>query len=165
MLSTHLIVDAAFFVGVALAFNPARKIIRRLLSSYNKKSNEDLEKAEALTERLNVMLKRVTPKHIEIDSHVDEILSLAEERCQAIFKKGKKDMEKMIEDNINLATEKIEMRIENFMRSLRLTAVDVAAGATHRLVREDIDGHSMGSRDSGSSASTGSDDNVVKKLH
>lgn len=165
MLSTHLIVDIAFFVGMALAFNPARKIVRRFLSNCDKKSSEGVKKAEALTQKMNMMLCNVAPKRVEIDSHVNEILSLAEERCRAIFKRGQQDLEKMVEDNINLAAEKIEMRIENFMRSLRLTAVDVAAGATHRMMREDIDGHGMETRDGGSPSSAGSDDNMLKKLH
>lgn len=162
MLSTHLIVDFAFFVGLAFAFNPARKFIKRFLSSCAKETDERTDKALALSEKLNGLLGNMSPKRSEVDGHVNEILSLAEDRCRTIFKRGQQDLEKMIEENINLAAEKIEMRIENFVRSLRLSAVDVAAGAAHRMIREDIDGHGM---DRDSTSSPGCDENIVKKLH
>ncbi len=70
----------------------------------------------------------------------------------------------MLEAQINLATERVAFEVDNFVKSLRLAAVDAASGAARSLLREELEGKERG--DGGDVApSPEHDDDIAKKLH
>ncbi|MGN7678443.1 MAG: F0F1 ATP synthase subunit B family protein [Anaplasma sp.] len=165
-MSTHLIVDFAFCVGFALAFNPARKFIKRFLEERSGKAADIVEQSAALEDRVTSMLLSVSHKECEVDATMREILERSEEQYRMIVENGKKEIEEMLETQVNLATEKIAVQIDNFVRSLRLVAVDAASGAARNLLKEERDGRERGG-ESGSDVAPPQeqDEDVAKKLH
>ncbi|ACZ48924.1 hypothetical protein ACIS_00254 [Anaplasma centrale str. Israel] len=165
-MSTHLIVDLAFCVGFALAFNPASKFVRRFLSKHSDAAGVVVEKSVDLERRLELMLRDVSQKEHEVDLAVAGILQKSEEQYRAIVQNGKKEIEEMLEAQINLAAERVAFEVDNFVKSLRLAAIDAASGAARSLLREELEGKERG--DSGGSdvaPSPEHDDDIAKKLH
>ncbi|AGZ79151.1 hypothetical protein F0Q53_02290 [Anaplasma marginale] len=163
-MSTHLIVDLAFCVGFALAFNPVSKFVRRFLSKHSDSVGGVVEKSADLERELELMLHDISKKEHEVDSAVAEMLRKSEEQYRAIVQNGKKEIEEMLEAQINLATERVAFEVDNFVKSLRLAAVDAASGAARSLLREELEGKERG--DGGDVApSPEHDDDIAKKLH
>ncbi|MDB1135302.1 hypothetical protein [Candidatus Anaplasma sp. TIGMIC] len=162
MMSAHLIVDLAFCVGVALAFNPTRRFVKRFISSRTSKVEGEVKEATTLSEKLTAMLADVTTRKGEVDIMVEGILQHAEDRCKALVERGRKDLETMLGERIDAATGKIEARIDGFVRTLRLAAAETAASATAELFREERDANADGGE---ITSLTDSDEGLSKKLH
>ncbi|MGN7661605.1 MAG: hypothetical protein ACTJLK_03200 [Anaplasma sp.] len=165
-ISTHLIVDFAFCVGFALAFNPARKFVKRFLGERSSEAADVVEQSAALEGRVTSMLLSVSQRECEVDTAMREILERSEKQYRMIVENGKKEIEEMLEAQVGLAAEKIAAQIDNFVKSLRLVALDAASGAARNLLKEERDGREPGG-ESGSDVAPPQeqDEDVAKKLH
>ncbi|MCU7611300.1 hypothetical protein [Anaplasma capra] len=165
-ISTHLIADLAFCVGFALAFNPTRKFVQRFLSERSDAAGSVVRKSTNLESMLESMLLSVSRKEHEVDLAVSEMLRRSEEQYRTIIQNGKKEIEEMLETQINLAAERVALEVDNFVKALRLAAVDAASGAARSLLRDELEGKERGDGGSGDVApSPEHDDDIVKKLH
>lgn len=161
--SAHLVVDLAFCAGVVLAYKGVSRLVKEFLSSKREKVTEEANRAPELTRKLDVLLAGVTAKGAEVDALVTEVLRRAEEKYRAMMTKGRQELEKLVEDQMNMATERIELRVEGFVRTLRTAAVDTAVDATRGYLREELENRAVESN--GEISSIGDDENVMKKLH
>ncbi|SCV63519.1 hypothetical protein ANAPH1_00416 [Anaplasma phagocytophilum] len=163
MISAHIIVDLAFCVGFALAFNPVRKFTKKFLAKRACGVEGPVRKSVTLAGKLDALVSGASRGDTEVDRVIAEMIRETEERCQDILEKGKREIEALLEDYIHVATGKLELRIESFIRTLRVSAVETAASAAFTLMKEELEN---GKVDAGEAVSASEQDGVAsKKLH
>ncbi|QJC27857.1 hypothetical protein ANPL_04055 [Anaplasma platys] len=161
--SAHLVVDLAFCAGVVLAYKGARRAIKGFLETRRRKVEQEVNRGPELTRKLDILLAGVAAKSAEVDTLVAEVLRRAEDKYRSMLQKGREELEQLVEEQINMATERIELRVEGFVRTLRMAAVDTAVDATRGYLREELESKPV--EGSGEITSFSDDEGVIKKLH
>ncbi|KJV69446.1 F0F1 ATP synthase subunit B family protein [Candidatus Neoehrlichia procyonis] len=132
----NLIVDIAFCTGFMLIFNPAKKIITKFLSQRSKKVNYHIEESLKVENKLQSLLNNVLVKSQSFESEANLILKNAREKHNNIIENSKKDIESILESHLELAVNKISHQVEQAIKSLKLTASDIAVLAVQHLLKE-----------------------------
>lgn len=161
--SAHLVVDLAFCAGVLLAYKGASRAVKGFLGERKRKIAQEVSEGPELVKKLDVLLSGVMARGAEVDALVAEVLRRAEEKYRSMLQKGREELEQLVEEQITMAAERMELRVEGFVRSLRMTAVDSAVNATRGYLREELEGRTV--EGGGEIASISDDESAVKKLH
>jgi F-type H+-transporting ATPase subunit b len=132
-------VMVSFVVFVAVAFRPLRARLNEALDARAEKIRETLDEAQRLREEAQAALAAYQRQQRDGLKEAAAIVEHARTEAERIAEEARIALEDSLKRREALALEKIRMAEEESLKEVRNTAVEVALGASRRLIEAHLD--------------------------
>ena len=138
--STTFWAGVAFVVFVVLAFRPGKRILTGALDARIAKIHEEIEEAQRLREEAQSTLASYQRRQREAVQEAENIIAHAREEAERTRARVEAELEESIKRREAQATEKIAQAEAAALDDIRDRAVELAIGATAKLLEEKMAG-------------------------
>ncbi len=129
----------AFIIFVGLLIRPVTRMITSALDDRSDAIAKELDEAARLAEEARAALADYQRKQRDAVKEAGEILARAEAEAQRLGADAARDLAAALERREQLAIEKIAQAEARAIDEVRNAAVDIALGATRKLIEENVD--------------------------
>lgn len=141
----HLFEDPSFWVAVAFVIAvaiAAKPLSSMIISALDRRSGEiarRLDEANALNEEAKELLSSYRRKHREAEAEIADIMARAHEEAETLKRNASRELQARLAQRRQAAQERIRQAEADAVNQVREAAVDLALGATARLIRTRLD--------------------------
>ncbi len=141
----HLFEDPSFWVAVAFVVAvaiAARPLSSWIISALDRRSGEiarRLDEANALNEEARELLSSYRRKHREAEAEIADIMARAHEEAETLKRNASRELQARLAQRRQAAQERIRQAEADAVNQVREAAVDLALGATARLIHARLD--------------------------
>lgn len=141
----HLFEDPSFWVAVAFVIAiaiVAKPLSSMIVSALDRRSGEiarRLDEANALNEEAKELLSSYRRKHREAEAEIAEIMARAHEEAETLKRNAARELQARLAQRRQAAQERIRQAEADAVNQVREAAVDLALGATARLIHAQLD--------------------------
>ncbi len=138
--STTFWAGVAFVIFVVLAYGPGKRILIGALDGRIAKIREEIEEAQRLREEAQSALASYQRRQREALQEAEKIIEHAREETERTRARAEAELEESIKRREQQATDKIAQAEAAALDDIRNRAVELAIGATARLLEEKLAG-------------------------
>ena len=138
--STTFWAGVAFFVFVVLAFRPGKRILTGALDGKIAKIREEIDEAQRLREEAQSALASYQRRQREAVHEAERIIAHAREEAERASERAEAELNEAITRREQQATDKIAQAEAAALDDIRDRAVELAIGATAKLLEEKMAG-------------------------
>jgi F-type H+-transporting ATPase subunit b len=138
--STTFWAGVAFVVFVVLAFRPGKRILTGALDARIAKIREEIEEAQRLREEAQSTLASYQRRQREAVQEAENIIAHAREEAERTRARAEAELAESIKRREQQAAEKIAQAEAAALDDIRDRAVELAIGATAKLLEEKMAG-------------------------
>ncbi len=132
-------VAVAFVIAVAIAAKPLSSMIITALDRRSGEIARKLDEANALNEEAKELLSSYRRKHREAEAEIADIMARAHEEAETLKRNASSELQARLAQRRQAAHERIRQAEADAVKQVREAAVDLALGATARLIRTRLD--------------------------
>ncbi|MCY4607782.1 MAG: F0F1 ATP synthase subunit B [bacterium] len=132
-------VAVAFVIAVAIAAKPLSSMIITALDRRSGEIARKLDEANALNEEAKELLSSYRRKHREAEAEIADIMARAREEAETLKRNASRELQAKLAQRRQAAQERIRQAEADAVNDVREAAVDLALGATARLIQTRLD--------------------------
>ena len=132
-------VALAFVIFVAAVYRPVGRMISAALDARGAKIREELDEAVRLREEAQALLAQYERQQSEAAAEAERILAHAGDEAARQAEKAAEALEAALERRKQQALDRIARAEEEALAEVRGAAVDIAVGATRKLLADRLD--------------------------
>jgi F-type H+-transporting ATPase subunit b len=140
----ELWIAVAFVTFVAATWKPLSKAIVGKLDERAERIRKDIDEAQRLREEAQALLGEYQRKHRDAMQEADQILARARSESERLQREGKARLDAELKRREEQAMQRIAQAEQSAMQEVRAAAVDVALGATRKLLEQKLDEGAQG---------------------
>lgn len=129
----------AFVIFVAAVYRPVGRMISAALDARGAKIREELDEAVRLREEAQALLAQYERQQSEAAAEAERILAHAGDEAARQAEKAAEALEAALERRKQQALDRIARAEEEALAEVRGAAVDIAVGATRKLLADRLD--------------------------
>lgn len=133
-------VAIAFVIFAIGVYRPIKKALVTALDARAERIRGEIEEASRLHEEAKSLLASYERKQREAAKEAAEIVSQAKKESESIRRRTAEELEAALSRREKMGLERIAQAEAEAVREVRDAAVDIAAAATRKLLREKVDG-------------------------
>ncbi len=138
-LAAEFWLTVAFIIFVGLLFRPVSRMITSALDDRSDAIAKELEEARRLAEDAQAALADYQRKQRDAVKEAEEILARGEAEAKRMGEAAARDLAAALERRGQLAMENIAQAEARAVDEVRNAAIDMALGATRKLIEENVD--------------------------
>ena len=138
-LAAEFWLTVAFVIFVGLLFRPVSRMITSALDDRSDAIAKELDEARRLAEDARAALADYQRKQRDAVKEAEEILARGEAEAKRMGEAAARDLAAALERRGQLAIEKIAQAEARAIDEVRNAAIDMALGATRKLIEENVD--------------------------
>ncbi len=132
-------VALAFVIFVGAVYRPVGRMISAALDARGAKISEELDEAVRLREEAQALLARYERQQSEAAAEAEKILAHAGDEAARQAENAAEALEAALERRKQQALDRIARAEEEALAEVRSAAVDIAVGATRKLLADRLD--------------------------
>ena len=132
-------VAIAFVIFAVGIYRPIKKALVTALDARAERIRSEIEEASRLHEEAKSLLASYERKQREAAKEAAEIVSQAKKESESIRRRTTSELEAALSRREKMGLERIAQAEAEAVREVRDAAVDIAAAATRKLLREKVD--------------------------
>ena len=133
-------VAIAFVIFAIGVYRPIKKALVTALDARAERIRSEIEEASRLHEEAKSLLASYERKQREAAKEAAEIVNQAKKESESLRRRTTEDLEAALSRREKMGLDRIAQAEAEAVRQVRDAAVDIAAAATRKLLREKVDG-------------------------